>query len=56
MAALCYTLIESAKLCGLEPKAYLRQAVHAALRGETPPAPHEVAARVTVDEVDTPQQ
>lgn len=44
VAALFYTLIESAKLCGLEPKTYLRLAVQAALRGETPLAPHEVAA------------
>jgi transposase len=42
VAALFYTLIESAKLCGLEPKAYLRSAVHAALRGEVPPMPHEL--------------
>jgi len=31
VAALFYSLIESAKLCGVEPKAYLLQAVHAAL-------------------------
>jgi transposase len=34
VAALFYSLIESAKLCGVEPKAYLLQATHAAL--ETP--------------------
>ena len=31
VAALFYSLIESAKLCGAEPKAYLLQAVRAAL-------------------------
>jgi len=31
VAALFYSLIESAKLCGVDPKAYLLQAVHAAL-------------------------
>jgi transposase len=42
VAALFYCLIESAKLCGLEPKAYLRSAIHAALRGEAPLPPHEL--------------
>jgi transposase len=31
VAALFYSLIESAKLCGVEPKAYLLQATHAAV-------------------------
>ena len=31
VAALFYSLIESGKLCGVDPKAYLLQAVHAAL-------------------------
>jgi transposase len=31
VAALLYSLIESAKLCGVEPKAYLLQATRAAL-------------------------
>ncbi len=43
VAALFYSLIESAKLAGVEPKAYLRLAVQAALRGEKPPLPHEIA-------------
>ncbi len=43
VAALFYSLVESAKLAGVEPKAYLRLAVRAALRGERPPLPHEVA-------------
>ncbi|MDI3282524.1 transposase, partial [Polyangium sp. 15x6] len=45
VAALFYSFIESAKLCGLEPKVYLRKAIGAALRGERIPLPHEVAAR-----------
>ena len=43
VAALFYSLIESAKLAGVEPKAYLRLAVQAALRGERAPLPHELA-------------
>jgi transposase len=43
VAALFYSLIESAKLAGVEPKAYLRLAVQAALRGEKTPLPHEIA-------------
>lgn len=43
VAALFYSLLESAKLCGLEPKSYLRTAVSAALRGEHIPLPHEIA-------------
>jgi transposase len=45
VAALFYSFIESAKLCGLDPKSYLRTAVLAALRGERILLPHEVAAR-----------
>ena len=44
VAAVMYSLLESAKLAGIEPKAYLRHAVSAVLRGETPPLPHECAA------------
>ena len=43
VAALFYSYVESAKLCGLDPKAYLRTAVMAALRGERIALPHEVA-------------
>ncbi len=43
VAALFYSLVESAKLCGLDPKAYLRRAVIAALSSERIPLPHEVA-------------
>ncbi len=41
-AAVIYSLVESAKLCELEPKAYLRAAVAAALRNEPVPLPHEM--------------
>lgn len=43
-AAFFYTIFESAKLAGVEPRAYLRHITHAALRGETPLLPHEFAA------------
>ena len=43
VAALFYSLLESAKLCGVEPKAYLRAAARAALRGEPPLLPHQLA-------------
>ena len=46
VAALFYSLIESAKLCGVEPKAYLKDAVVRGLRGETILLPHEVAGNV----------
>jgi transposase len=43
VAALFYSLLESAKLAGVEPKAYLRYAVLSALAGNTVALPHEVA-------------
>jgi transposase len=43
VAALFYSLIESAKLSGVEPSKYLKSAADAALRGEIIPLPHEVA-------------
>jgi transposase len=43
VAALFYSLLESAKLSGVEPKAYLRAATLAALRGEPPLLPHQLA-------------
>jgi hypothetical protein len=36
--------MESAKLVGVEPKAYLRLAANAALAGSTIPLPHEAVA------------
>lgn len=44
VAALFYSLIESAKLAGVEPKAYLRLALKAAMAGQVIPLPHEAAA------------
>jgi hypothetical protein len=38
-----YTLIESAKLAGVEPAAYLKRAAEIALAGGEPPLPHESA-------------
>lgn len=43
VAALFYSLIESAKLAGIEPDAYLRIATRAAIRGEVIPLPHQLA-------------
>jgi transposase len=43
VAALFYSLFESAKLCGIEPKAYLRAAAITALEGGDPSLPHEFA-------------
>ena len=44
VAALFYSLLESAKLAGIEPKAYLRAATLAAIARDEIPLPHEVAA------------
>ena len=43
MAAICYSLLESAKLAGIEPKAYVRLALAAAIEGREIPLPHELA-------------
>ena len=43
VAAVFYSLIESAKLSGVEPARYLRIAIDAALDGREPPLPFEVA-------------
>jgi transposase len=45
VAAVFYSLVESAKLCGLNPVAYLRIAMNTALAGEQIPLPHEVMGR-----------
>lgn len=45
VAALLYSLIESAKLADIEPRAYLQAAISAALDGDAIPLPHEIAAR-----------
>jgi len=44
VAAILYSLVESAKLAGVDPDAYLRDATRAALAGDTVPLPHEIAA------------
>jgi len=44
VAALLYSLVESAKLNDLEPRLYLRVAVRAGLRHDPVPLPHEVKA------------
>lgn len=43
VAALFYSLVESAKLAGMGPGVYLNTAVASALRAETIPLPHELA-------------
>jgi transposase len=45
VAAFFYSLFESAKLCGINPVAYVRLAMNAALAKETIPLPHEVMDR-----------
>ena len=44
VAALFYSLVESAKLCDLDPDYYLKAATQAALDAELIPLPHELAA------------
>lgn len=44
VAALFYSLLESAKLVGLDPAAYLRGAVEAAFAGREIPLPHELVS------------
>jgi len=43
VAAILYSLVESAKLNGVDPKAYLKRALRTALAGERIPLPHELA-------------
>lgn len=42
VAAVLYSLLETSKLCGVDPKVYLRRATHAGLRGERVLLPHEL--------------
>ncbi len=42
VAALLYSLLDSAQLAGVNPHDYIRQAVHAALDGIEIPLPHEI--------------
>lgn len=46
VAAILYSLLESTKLLGVEPRAYIENAVAAALDGREVPLPHELAATV----------
>jgi hypothetical protein len=52
VAATFYSLVESAKLNGLDPRLYLRVAVRAGLRHETVPLPHEVKALLAEGTLD----
>jgi transposase len=42
VAAIFYSLLESAKLCGIDPKAYLRAAIQDALADRVVRLPHEL--------------
>lgn len=46
VAAILYSLVETAKLVGVDPKRYLRVALAAALRGERIPLPFELPAEI----------
>jgi hypothetical protein len=49
VAAILYTLVESAKLGGVEPRAYLHMTVMRAIRGLTPVLPHDVTAAMPIE-------
>jgi len=44
VAAILYTLVETAKLVGVNPRTYLRRVIDAAIRGDLAPIPHELVA------------
>ena len=46
VAAILYSLVETAKLVGVDPKRYLKVALAAALRGERIPLPFEISPEV----------
>jgi hypothetical protein len=46
VAAVLYSLLESAKLAGVEPRDYLRAAAEAALTGQPPLLPHAHCERM----------
>jgi transposase len=52
IAALFYTIVESAKVNGIDPRKYLRHATEASLRNEPVMLPHEYAERVGRDAVE----
>ncbi|MBV8194891.1 MAG: IS66 family transposase [Candidatus Dormibacteraeota bacterium] len=56
IAALYYTLIESAKRNGVDPRRYLRHATDAALRNERVMLPHEYASAIGRDDADSPDE
>lgn len=47
VAAIFYSLVETAKLNGIDPKSYLKRAMVAALDGQRIPLPHEVDRAAT---------
>ena len=51
VAAVLYTLLESAKLAGVEPRDYLRAAAEAALAGQPPLLPHVYRDRLRAAQV-----
>jgi transposase len=46
VAATLYSVLESCKLVGADPRAYIEIAVHASMDGREVPLPHEVAAEL----------
>lgn len=48
VAAQLYSILETVKLCGVDPRAYLQLAVEAALDGQTIELPHECTGAVAV--------
>jgi len=52
VAALYYTLFETAKLCDFDPKEYVRSSLHRAINGAPPLLPHEL--RAALDEALAP--
>ena len=46
VAAILYSLVETAKLVGVDPKRYLKVALAAALKGERIPLPFELSPEV----------
>lgn len=48
VAAQLYSILETVKLCGVDPRAYLQLAVEAALDGETYALPHECTGAVAI--------
>jgi transposase len=49
VAALFYSLVGSAKLVGVDPRAYLKAMAFAAIRGEELVLPHEYALQIVAE-------